>query len=169
MGLPWQERDALKEQYPEPYVNLLLEVLGLVDEVEMRHLTAYEATMRLKGRFREVMAEYVPACEAKVAAYRAKVAAEQAQLHKAAAETEEKRQAAIAGEKLRIQKEAEDRNAAIYADAREAELRRQAVWQKTRDDMEKLRREKNETENLTAEEAAKEGARLLTAIETKGK
>jgi hypothetical protein len=164
MALRWEEIAALQEQYPADHVALLLEVAELVDQVELRHLTAYEATVRLKSRFCKLMTRYVPESSQRVAEYRARIEAEQVARNKAAALYEEKRQAAVAGEKLRLEKEAADRNAQQYANAHEAEQRQRQQWTEKYDEMERLRREKNEKDRQTAEEAAKEGARLLNMI-----
>ena len=77
-------------------------------------------------------------------------------------------QAAVAGEKLRLEKEAADRNAEIYANALAVEKATAERWQANREEYEKQRREKNEKDRLDSEEAAKKGAALLDAIEKKG-
>jgi hypothetical protein len=164
MALRWEEIDALKEQYPEHYVALLLEVAALVDQVETRQVNGYEAMVWLKSRFSKLMAQFVPESGQKVAAYEERMATEQRKLNEASSVYEEKRQAAIVGEKLRLEKEAADRNAARYADAEAAALREQEQWKQKRDEMERVRREKNETDRLSAEAAAREGARLLSMI-----
>ena len=110
MGLPWAEREAFEEQYGTFFVELLLEVLGLIDEVEARRLSAYEAGAKAKAHFRELMFESQPACRAKVRAHQAKIAAEQCERNAEAARYEEKRQQAIRGETLRIEKAATDRD-----------------------------------------------------------
>ena len=102
MALPWDEREALREQYPDFYVDLLLEVLQLVDDVEARHLTANEAVTRANKRFCELMEQYVPECRERVAAYRGRIEAEQAERNKAAGEYEEKRVRANHAETIRI-------------------------------------------------------------------
>ena len=169
MGLHWSEKEALWAQYPEFWLDLLFEVVELVDRVDRREVSAYEGTALAKARFAALMAEHLPECQARVAVYQERVTAERRKLTLEAAAYEEKRQAAIAGEKLRLEKEAADRNDAIFANAREAERKERESWKQKYDEMEKMRHERNEKDRLTAEEAAREGARLLTEIETSGK
>ncbi len=169
MSLRWEEREALKQQYPEFYVELLFEVVELVDRVDRREVSAYEGTALAKARFAALMAEHLPECQARVSAYQERVTAERRKLTLEAAQYEEKRQASIAGEKLRLEKEAADRNEAIFAAARAAELKQRQQWQDKHDEAERMRHERNEKDRLSAEAAAKEGARLLAEIETSGK
>ena len=68
-----------------------------------------------------------------------------------------------------MENQAAARNDAIFANAREAEARERESWKQKYDEMEKMRHEKNLKDRLTAEEAAREGARLLAEIETSGK
>ncbi len=98
-------------------------------------------------------------------AYQERVTAERRKLTTAAAAYEEKRQAAVAGEKLRLEKEAADRNTEIYTNAVAAEQREREQWKQKYDEMERVRREKNDKDSLSAEAAAKKGAALLDAIE----
>jgi hypothetical protein len=169
MALRWEEIAALEEQYPADHVALLLEVAELVDQVELRHLTAYEATVRLKSRFSKLMARFVPESSQRVAAYEERVAEERRKQTEQRAASDERRVRAQRAETLRLEKEAADRNAQLYANAHEAALREQEQWKQKYDEMERLRREKNEKDRLTAEAGAREGARLLTEIETSGK
>ncbi len=108
MGLHWSEKEALWAQYPEFRLDLLFEVVELVDCVDRREVSAYEGTALAKARFAALMAEHLPECQARVAVYQERVTAERRKLTLEAAAYEEKRQAAIAGEKLRLEKEAAD-------------------------------------------------------------
>ena len=169
MGLHWSEKEALRAQYPEFWLDLLFEVVALVDSVERRELSSHEATTLAKARFSVLMAEHLPACQAQVESYRERTAAERRKLTDEAAAVEERRVRAQRAESLRLEQAAKDRNAEIYANAREAELRQREQWHQKYDEEEKLRREKNEKEQVSAEVQAKEGARLLAEIETGGK
>ncbi len=168
MSLPWEERAALREQYPEFYVDLLLEVLGVVDAVELRHLSGTEATALAKSRFSALLWEHLPECRARVTAYQQRIATEQAELNKAAGEYEEKRVRARQAETIRIEREAEESQAEQYRSARESEERTREQWRENYDRMETERLKKNEEQRLSAEAAAKEAERLVSVIEKGG-
>jgi hypothetical protein len=72
------EREALLEQYPAHLVEWLNEVMGIVERVESRGITANEAKVLLKQRFVAIAQEYLPECAERIAAYRARVAAQEA-------------------------------------------------------------------------------------------
>lgn len=165
MGLHWTEWAALQEQYGSFHVSLLAEVLRLIDDVEARLLTSNEAAVRAKSRFCDLMLQYQPECQARVTAYKERIAAEEREKNAAARGYEEKRQRAARAEAIRIEEAAKSRaaehNAAcVQQDLRQAEAARALIAEH-----EKQRTQKHEQENETARQAAAEAERLLRQIE----
>lgn len=141
----WQEREALIEQYGEFYVEQLEWVLGLV------HADAGKQGI-VKARFKELMHEHVPECNARVKEYEARVRAEEAKKNLAAAAYEKFRQERAADEIVRIEAAAAERTEHY----REKCLQEERERAERRDDLEREERarieQRAQRRKLTREE-----------------
>jgi Mg-chelatase subunit ChlI len=106
----YSEREALLEQYPAHTVEWLNEVLGIVEQVESRLLTANEARILLKQRFVTIAEEFMPECAKRVAAYQARIRAEQAEITRVSVLAYERR------ESMRLAEEQRNRDQAAAHD-----------------------------------------------------
>ncbi len=166
--LSWQERDSFREQYDAFYVGLLEEILRLIDEVELRHLSAYEAGAAAKIRFCQLMWERVPQCHTRVMAHKERVTTEKAELNRAASDYEERRQRAKCAETALVEKQAVDRQAEYRALCLKEELDRAEETRQSLEQDARERAKRDEQEREAERQAAEEADRLLNVIERKG-